>query len=50
MAELSNYRTVSELIAKGTMDNNTVPDFRRYFEEWSQDLEVLRQNKLLGES
>jgi hypothetical protein len=31
------------------MDNNPVPDFRRYFEEWAQDLEVLRQNRLLDE-
>jgi hypothetical protein len=31
------------------MDNNQVPDFRRYFEEWAHDLEMLRQNKLLGE-
>jgi len=32
------------------MDKNPVPDFRRYFEEWAQDLEMLRQNRLLDES
>jgi hypothetical protein len=32
------------------MDKNPLPDFRRYFEEWAQDLEMLRQNRLMGES
>jgi|SRR6266850_4858007 len=32
------------------MDKKPVPDFRRYFEEWAQDLEMLRQNRLLDES
>jgi hypothetical protein len=31
------------------MDENPVLDFRRYFEEWAQDLEMLRQNRLLNE-
>jgi hypothetical protein len=32
------------------MEQNRIPDFRRYMEEWSEELEVLRQNRLLGES
>jgi len=31
------------------MDRNLLPDFRQYFEEWSQDLALLRQNRLLDE-
>jgi hypothetical protein len=33
-----------------TMDKNVAPDLRRYFGEWAQDLEMLRQNRLMGES
>ena len=33
----------------GILDKKPVPDFRRYFEEWANDLEMLRQNKLLDE-
>jgi hypothetical protein len=31
------------------MDNIPVTDLRRYFEEWAEDLELLRQNRLLDE-
>ena len=31
------------------MDNDPVPDIRQYVDEWAQDLEVLRQNRLLDE-
>lgn len=31
------------------MDKKPVPDVRRYFEEWAQDPEMLRQNRLLDE-
>jgi len=32
------------------MDKNALPNFRHYLEEWNQELEMLRQNRLLGES
>jgi hypothetical protein len=32
------------------MGKNPLPDFHRYVEEWAQDLEMLRQNRLMGES
>ena len=32
------------------MNQNRIPDFHQYSEEWSQDLELLRQNWLLNES
>lgn len=31
------------------MDHNEIPDFAKYREEWAQDLESLRQNRLLDE-
>lgn len=31
------------------MDANRIADFRSYYVEWSQDLELLRQNRLLDE-
>ena len=32
------------------MDKNPLPAFRQYLEEWAQELEMLRQNRLLSES
>ena len=32
------------------MNQNRISDFYQYLEEWSQDLELLRQNRLLDES
>jgi hypothetical protein len=32
------------------MDKDALPDLRHYLEEWDQELEMLRQNRLLGES